>query len=157
MVARDPTCRNWAWAVYFAWRTSSGYLMPAMPRVIALLLPLALACSSPTAPDAEGMWGGTQVSLELTRSGGTLTYLCGTGTIDSTWTLNSDGRFTATGLHYFGGGPAPIQGRPSHPARYVGEIEDDDLTLMVTLTDLGQTLGPYRLVRGGPSVSEICV
>ena len=131
--------------------------MPTMPRVVALLLPLALACSSPTAPEAEGTWGGTEASLSLTRAGGTVTYLCGAGTIDSAWTLRPDGRLLATGLHYFGGGPIPIQGRSPHPARYVGQVDGDNMNLMVTLTDLGQTLGPYRLVRGGPPVSEICV
>jgi len=122
----------------------------------ALILPLALACSSPTAPEAEGVWGGTEVSLELTSSGGTLAYLCGTGTIDS-WTVDADGRFAATGLHYFGGGPVPPQGRPPHPARYAGRVEGDRFTLSVHLTDLGQTLGPYRLVRDGPPVLELCV
>ena len=130
--------------------------MSPKPSVPALLLPLVLACSSPTAPAAEGSWGGTEVSLELSRSGGTLTYLCGAGTIDS-WTLESDGRFAGTGLHYFGGGPVPPRGRPPHPARYAGRVAGDRLTLTVRLTDIGQMLGPYRLERGGPQVSELCV
>lgn len=125
-------------------------------RFPALLVPLVLSCSSPTATGVEGSWGGTEASLELTGSGGTLAYLCGTGTIDS-WTLDSDGRFAATGLHYFGGGPVPPQGRPPHPARYAGRVEGDHLTLSVHLTDFGQTLGPYLLVRGGPAVTELCV
>jgi hypothetical protein len=30
------------------------------------------------------------------------------------------------------------------------------LTLTVTLTDLDQTLGPFRLVRGGPNLTNLC-
>ncbi len=125
-------------------------------RFLSLLIPLILSCSSPTAPDLEGSWGGTEVSLELAGSVGTLTYLCGSGTIDFL-TLSSDGRFAATGVHYFGGGPVPPQGHPAHPARYAGRVEGDRLTLTAHLIDLGQTLGPYRLVRGGPAVTELCV
>lgn len=122
-----------------------------------VLLPLALACSSPTAPAALGSWGGKQVSLVLTASGGTLSYACGAGTIDSSWTLSDAGQFVGSGQHFFGGGPVPPQGHPPHPARYSGRVQGDLLTLTVTLSDLNETLGPYYLVRGGPAVAELCV
>jgi len=117
----------------------------------------ALACVSPTAPSAVGTWGGREASLTLSRSGGQVGYQCGAGTIDSTWTLSAEGRFTATGVHFFGGGPAPIQGRPPHPATYAGEVSGTSMVFTVTLTDLGQTLGPFHLTRNGPPVSELCV
>ncbi len=116
-----------------------------------------IGCTSPTLPEVVGKWGGTQASMTLEPSGGTLSYQCGAGTIDSAWSLASGGRFTASGRHYFGGGPLPPEGRPPHPARYTGQIEGRVLTLTVVLTDLGQTLGPFRLIRGGPVVDEICV
>jgi hypothetical protein len=124
---------------------------------VLLLLPLALGCFSPTAPDALGAWGGQEASLVLTAAGGTISYACGAGTIDSAWTLSGDGRLEATGQHFFGGGPVPPQGRPPHPARYDGVVEGNALTITVTLTDLNQTLGPFHLVRGGPAVMEQCV
>jgi hypothetical protein len=124
---------------------------------IAFLLPLAFACTSPTAPSAVGTWGGTEASLILTRSGGTASYPCGAGTIDSTWTLSPDGKFTASGQHYVGGGPVPPQGHPPHPARYSGLVQGAYFTLTVTLTDLHQSFGPYRLTRGGPVVVDQCV
>jgi hypothetical protein len=122
-----------------------------------VLLPLALACSSPTAPDVLGSWGGKEASLVLTASGGTLSYACGAGTIDSAWTLSHAGQFVASGQHFFGGGPVPPQGHPAHPARYSGQVQGDKLTLTVTLSDLNQTLGPFHMVRGGPPVLEMCV
>jgi hypothetical protein len=127
-------------------------------RVSTLLVGLvALGCFSPTAPDVLGTWGGQDASLVLSTSGGTVSYPCGAGTIDSGWTLSAGGRFVASGEHFFGGGPLPPQGRPPHPARYVGQVEGHNLTLAVTLTDLNQTLGPFYLVRGGPVVVEQCV
>jgi hypothetical protein len=118
---------------------------------------LIAGCASPVAPSILGEWGGTQASLTLTLSGGTLSYPCGAGTIDSAWTLEAGGQFSATGEHFFGGGPMPVQGRPPHPARYTGTVAGNILTLTVTVIDLDQKLGPFHLVRGGPPVPELCV
>jgi len=127
-------------------------------RILTLaLLSVALACFSPTAPEALGTWGGQEASLVLTTSGGQVAYACGAGTIDSAWTISRAGQFAASGQHFFGGGPVPPQGRPPHPAHYSGQVQGNDLTLTVTLTDLNQTLGPFHLVRGGPAVVEQCV
>ena len=125
-----------------------------VPNVV--LLPLALGCCSPIAPALLGSWGGTEASLVLTSSGGTLSYVCGAGTVDSAWTLSDAGQFLASGQHFFGGGPVPPQGRPPHPARYTGQVQGDVFTLAVTLSDLNQSLGPFHLVRGGPTVEELC-
>jgi len=133
--------------------------MPTVRRrfVLIALLPLALGCQPPTGPVAAGTWGGTDASLVLTAAGGALSYPCGAGTIDSSWSVSSTGAFAATGEHFFGGGPAPLGGRPPHPARYTGELRGDDFTLTVTVTDLDEVLGPFHLVRGGPPVQEQCV
>jgi hypothetical protein len=50
----------------------------------------------------------------------------------------------------------PPQGHPPHPARYSGQVNGDDLTLTVTLSDLSQSLGPFHLIRRGPAVLEQC-
>jgi hypothetical protein len=131
--------------------------MPLLSLRCISLLALSLACSAPTAPAVQGQWGGTDASLSLTRSGGTLSYPCGAGTIDSAWVVTRDGRLLATGQHFFGGGPVPPGGHPPHPASYSGRIEGNTLVLTVTLTDLNQDLGPFRLVRGGPEVQEMCL
>ena len=125
--------------------------------ILAVPLLAVIGCDLPTAPTVVGNWGGTQASLVLAPAGGTLTYECGAGTIDSAWSLTTDGRFAGSGLHYFGGGPVPAQGRPPHPAQYTGQVEGNVLVLTVTLTDLSQPLGPYRLIRDGPIVHELCV
>ena len=126
-------------------------------RRLLLVSTTLLACASPIAPEAEGVWGGPTASLVLSRAGGTLSYSCGSGTMDSTWSVSADGRLTGAGQHFFGGGPLPSGGRPPHPARYHGRIDGTVMTLTVTITDLGQILGPFALVRGGPPVQEICL
>ena len=124
---------------------------------LMLLIPLAVACTSSTAPEANGRWGGTEASLTLTPSGGTVSYPCGAGTIDPGWTIGGGGRFAATGQHFFGGGPLPAEGRPPHPARYTGQVSGAVFTLTVVVTDTPDTLGPYHLILGGPAVAEQCL
>ena len=130
--------------------------MPRATVLASLTIVALLACRDATAPIAEGSWGGREASLELTGSGGSLSYACGSGTIDSGWTITRDGRLTGTGEHFFGGGPVPPGGRPPHPARYTGRLTEDRLSLTVTLTDLHEVLGPFAMVRGGPPVAERC-
>jgi hypothetical protein len=123
---------------------------------LPVLLVLVLGCSSTVAPNVLGEWGGQEASLTLTVSGGSVSYLCGAGTIDSAWTLTSAGQFSASGEHFFGGGPIPVEGAPPHPARYTGHVDGQSLTLSVYLTDSKATLGPFHLIRGGPPVYELC-
>jgi len=118
---------------------------------------LSFACSSATAPEVVGVWGGTEASLTLTTAGGEVQYQCGASTIDSAWTLSPDGVFAATGEYFAGGGPVPVGGRPPHAATYAGEVAGSTFTVTVTVPDLGATLGPYIMVRGGPVVSELCL
>jgi hypothetical protein len=124
--------------------------------LLCCLLAAPLACSDATGPTPIGQWGGPDASLTLSAAGGTLGYGCGRGTIDPGWTVTGEGRFSASGQHFFTGGPVPPQGPPPHPALYAGQIQGDHLLLAVTLTDLQQTLGPFTLTRGGPPVVDQC-
>jgi len=133
--------------------------MTRAPEYLLPLLLAALSCASPNAPEVTGTWGGTSASLVLRADGGDLTFQCGTGTIASGWSLAADGTFHATGEFFNGGGPAPAEGRPPHPATYTGHVDGDHMTLTLTITDTDPdtVLGPYELVRDGPPVSQMCV
>lgn len=131
-------------------------MLPARFGFLACLAAM-VACASPTAPAVEGVWGGTEASLSLTPAGGAVGYTCGAGTIDSAWTVSQKGQFSATGGHFFGGGPVPPGGGTAHPAVYSGQVDGNTMILTVKLTDLNQVLGPFRLVRGGAVVSNMCV
>lgn len=125
----------------------------------ALLIAVAAlgACSDPTEPELEGMWGGPEATLTLSTLGGSVEYACGAGTIDAGWRLDSNDRWTATGRHSAGGGPVPIDGRPSHRAVYTGTLDGNILTFTVEIAELELTMGPFRVVRGEDGVSEMCV
>jgi hypothetical protein len=117
---------------------------------------LLAACATPTVPEPEGQWGSASASLALTRAGGTIQYQCGDGTIDSTWTMTVDGRFSGVGKHYSGGGPVAIVGRVAQAASYSGEFRGNVLTLTVELPQ-SVVLGPFRLVRGVTGVGPVCL
>jgi hypothetical protein len=130
--------------------------MTIATRLAPCLMAAALACSDTTAPSPAGAWGGPEVSLLLSDTGGTLSYLCGAGTINGGWTVSRGGEFAGVGQHFFGGGPIPPEGRPPHEALYTGRLQGDRLRLSIALPALQQTLGPYTLVRDGPAVQELC-
>lgn len=118
-------------------------------RFSAIALTLALGCgSNASAPELTSIWGGSSANLSLGPDGGTIEFGCGLGTIAPSWTLISDGQFSATGQYFFEGGPVPIRGYPPHPAAYTGTLRRQWFTLTVTVSDLAQTLGPFVLERG---------
>ncbi len=118
---------------------------------LALLLLVALACeeNSPTGPKKldrmpVGAWGGEQISLTVTESGGTFEQFCATGFIEQAILLDADGRFEVTGTYIENrGGPSVM-----HPARFSGSTDGTTATLTVTLTDSDRRIGPFRFFFG---------
>ena len=131
--------------------------MSILPRSLCAGLLCLLACDGATGPVATGRWGGPEAELVLSKKGGTVVYACGEGTIDGSWHISPGGRWSATGLHYFGGGPLPPQGREPHPASYQGTFTDSRLRFTVTLTDLGEILGPFALIRNESGPGNLCL
>jgi hypothetical protein len=134
----------------------------------AILVPIVVALFGVTscrddsvqpAAVVEGQWGAAHVSLLADAEGGTLEYDCAIGTIDAALVLDADGSFDVPGTHTRGtGGPAHLDQRPdTHPARYEGRLSKDTLTLTVTLTDTGDVIGPFNLVRGERGVIYKCL
>ena len=119
------------------------------------LVSLCLIAAGPCAKDLAGPiasseWGGVHVGLTIIDNGGTLEYDCASGTIDQKIVAATDGKFTAIGTHTRGHGGPIMQGElpDRHPARYDGWTDGATMTLNVTLTDSGESLGTYRLTRG---------
>lgn len=125
------------------------------PRLASSLCVL-VACTSPTAPVAEGLWGGPSASLVLSSAGGQITYDCGWGTIDAGWIITAAGRFSATGQHFFGSGPQPPGQVPPRPAAYSGRVHQNTLAFTVKLKDSGEVLGTVYLRRDGPAMVNVC-
>jgi hypothetical protein len=86
----------------------------------------------------------------LTEGGATIEYDCAHGKIDEPLIADSEGRFDAKGTHVRESpGPIRVGITPiSQSARYTGTIKDQTMTLTVTLTERGQTIGTYTLTRG---------
>jgi hypothetical protein len=91
--------------------------------------------------------------------GATVEYDCASGTIDEPISLDSRGNFSAVGTHTPGhGGPALIDEVPErHPAQYVGSTDGKTMTLTVTLSDSGEQVGTYKLVRGASPAVFKCL
>jgi hypothetical protein len=123
-----------------------------MLRVSILLLIVGLSgCLSPEVPEVvSGEWGGEHLGLVVSDGGADLEYDCATGRITGAIRPDGSGRFSVIGLHFPGhGGPDPIPDPHSaRPARYDGVVRGDKMTIVVTLTDTGDYLGTFTLIRG---------
>lgn len=119
--------------------------------IAAFLLIAAGPCSTDLAgPIAPSEWGGEHVGLTVSATGGTLEYDCASGTIDQPIVAATNGSFIAQGTHTRGHGGPIMQGEipDRHPARYDGWTDGETMRLSVTLTDTGEKLGDFTLVRG---------
>lgn len=124
--------------------------MRAVPIGVMLA---AVACSNPTSPGdrvAAGRWGGDHVALDVTSDGGRIEYDCAHGDLAEPLAVDRSGHFDVTGTHTpeHGGPVREDEKLVSHPARYAGQVDGERLTLAVTVTDTGQTLGAFTLTRG---------
>ena len=110
---------------------------------------------SPVTPSANpralatGLWGGMHIALEVTDSGAEINYDCAHGSITERIVPDQEGKFIVKGVHVRER-PGPIrEGEDnSQPAKYVGSIEEDTMTLTVTLAGTGEAVDTFTLTRG---------
>jgi hypothetical protein len=128
--------------------------MSRMRVILFLGVPLLAglsACGSAAPPsDIRGVWGGDHIALVGSETGATVEYDCAHGTVDEALVPDKNGRIDVLGTHTREhGGPDREGEMPDvHPARYQGYVSQGTLTVTVTLTDTGDVLGPFTLVRG---------
>ncbi|HEX9164537.1 MAG TPA: hypothetical protein VF862_01400 [Gemmatimonadales bacterium] len=131
---------------------------PRAVRLAALGLLLA-GCGEITSFSLSiSTWGGSHIAIEITVSGGTVLYDCAMGRIDQPIEVRN-GNFDVTGVHWPGqGGPIGVDTtRAGRPARYLGTVRGDRMTLTVILTDTGETLGLYQLRKGASPLIVACL
>lgn len=99
---------------------------------------------------AAGTWGGEHIRVQVREGGADIEYDCARGTIDAPLELDDAGRFDATGTHVpQRPGPVRLGVEPqSRPARYVGGVRGQTMTLAVSLSDTSEDLGTFKLTRG---------
>jgi hypothetical protein len=112
-----------------------------------------------TAPELIGEWGGEHILLTVALSESTVEYDCAHGTIQGTIAPDGEGNFELSGVHVREhGGPIREDEVPDeHPARYEGWTNGSRMRLTVTLTDTGQSIGPYELRLGGQAQLFKCL
>ena len=108
-------------------------------------------CSSSVSQiDLQGTWGGEHIGMVVSDSSTTLEYDCAHGTIDEPIIPDDEGRFEVIGVHVFEhGGPIRIDETPDeHPALYKGHIVDNEMTLILVITDTNTEIDTFSLTRG---------
>ncbi len=96
-----------------------------------------------------GVWGGTDLEMQVNEQGATIEFDCAQGTISEPLLLDEAGKFVARGTFQTQGGPA----RKDRPARgvdvvYSGVVEGDTMRLEFTLGDRKESPEKFTLVRG---------
>ena len=129
--------------------------------LVAYLSIILAGCSDDSArPGAtiEGVWGAEHHELVASSDGVRLEYDCAHGAIEGTLVLDSAGTFDVLGTHTREGGPIDLNDPPeSLVARYQGRLMGDRLELTVTITDTGDVIGPFTVVRGERGVLRKCL
>jgi len=98
----------------------------------------------------NGIWGGPHIIMEVTATGASITYDCAVGVIDQKISLDSTGHFDVRGTHTKQhAGPTRSDETPDrHPARYTGQVEGTNMTLLLELTDTKERVGTFSLKLG---------
>ena len=126
----------------------------ALLATCALLAALTVSASTPTPiPSSvpEGAWGGVGLKLVVLAGGAKVELDAAHGTIEGPLSLDAEGRFESAGtLVRERPGPTRAGGEDAgaEPARYRGTISGDTLTLEITLTRSGTSIGPLQARRG---------
>ena len=121
----------------------------APPLVAPPGTPVAAAPARPSRLMA-GTWGGEHAALSVTEGGARLEFDCASGEIATPIEAAPDGRIDVAGVF------VPERGGPTRDreasnrrrARYAGRVEDNALTLTVTLVESGEEVGTFSLTYG---------
>lgn len=97
----------------------------------------------------EGTWGGQHIILEVTGAGASVVMDCAHGTINKPIEIDAAGHFEVPGT-FVTETPGPVrQGdERGQPARYVGTVKADAMSLTIASSNSGEKLGSFTLNHG---------
>jgi len=107
---------------------------------------------------ALGTWGGEHIRMIVTANGATIEYDCAQGAVTGKLTLDAERKFSIIGSH-MREGPGPIRigiTRQGRPARFDGQVNGDEMSLSVVLTDSNESIGDFVLRRGSEGRLRKC-
>lgn len=94
-------------------------------------------------------WGGEHARADVGSDGVSFEFDCAHGASDGPLVLAEDGSFDLKGFFVAERGPLRAgQKEKRHPARYIGRVRGETMTLDVHLTESGLGSGPFTLTRG---------
>ena len=105
-----------------------------------------------------GTWGGEHIRMVVSAKGANIEYDCAHGSIVGRLTLDAERKFNVTGAH-MREGPGPIRmgvPRAGRPAVFSGQVNGDEMSLTVTLTEEKQSIGDFTLRRGSEGRLRKC-
>ena len=90
--------------------------------------------------------------MEVTAGKTTIEYDCAHAIIEQPINLDRRGRFSVAGKQFpEHGGPTREEDEVGYPARFVGEVRGEEMTLTVTSGSKNETIGTFTLRRGAQS------
>jgi len=128
--------------------------------MLLIILIFYSGCSSSIPQiDLTGKWGGEHIRIVVSDSSATLEYDCAHGTIDEPIIPDDDGKFEVSGVHVFehGGAIRIDEVADEHPALYKGQIVENEMTLILVITDTDTEIGTFSLVRGVNALIHKCL
>jgi hypothetical protein len=122
---------------------------------MCLLAMATNACSTESPPQfdgklALGTWGGDSAGMIVSDTAMHLHIACTYGDVSGRVPVNENGDFDVTGSYTLQAYPIVVG--PSLPARFVGRLDDNQVTLTVTVT-VNDTVEHQTVVRGPVQVT----
>jgi hypothetical protein len=101
-----------------------------------------------------GTWGGQNAALLVTETTAHAHIGCTLGDVEGPIPLDGTGHFDVAATYNVDA--FPVDRGIRHPARFSGNVEGSTMTLLVRLTDTGQTFGPVGLMLGRQPQIQDC-
>jgi hypothetical protein len=104
-------------------------------RVLVVVFLISCVSATDMQRIQTGVWGGEHINIEVGSKSASIEYDCAHGVIEGPLVVDAGGRFNLRGTHTpERGGPIRADEQPqSQPAKYVGSINGNKMTLTLKL------------------------
>jgi hypothetical protein len=98
---------------------------------------------------SQGNWGGEGIRMSIEENSSAIEFACANAEISEKLLMDQSGNFKASGF-FIRQRPGPQrEGEPQRlAAKFSGTVSGKNMSLKLTLTDSGETIGEYSLEQG---------